>query len=275
MNATHRQKQRDWILKNLPQDAIALGIYEGVDGTLKFGKDPDVDTAGNPKTLWPGAGLYPFQTGSFSLEVLSSSADDDVAGTGTRTLMLAGLAGDDWEQTFEVLTMDGITPVTSARSDWKRMPRAWSITSGSNGNNVGTITVRVPGPGDTQAIILPSAGQTQMGIFTVPGLHVGVIGSWSGKLLKTGGATVEVNLGLFTRDSSVADASWRLRDELDPLSSGTSSVGGLLEVPILLDTPMTDVDIRVLDSSADNLSLGTNFGVRVYHQDIIDPTRLS
>lgn len=272
-NASHRQKQRDWLLRHLPRDAASIGLMDGVIPVHKFGTNGTIDTATTPETIWPLSGLYPFQgTTSFQVEALSDDAADTSAGAGTRIIRMIGLAGDNWDVTTEDIVMNGVTPVSGVRTDWKRTPRAWSLTSGSNGTNVGNITIRLVSGGVAQAYIIAGMGQTQLGLMTTPGDHCAIIGAWTARILKAGGANVEVELGMFTKDNSLADSSWRMRDQLSLRGVGSSGGGGQMEVPILIESDKTDIDIRVLSTTANGISVTTNFDVRIYNMDIVDPT---
>jgi hypothetical protein len=150
---------RRWIRDHYPEVAVRLGLVNGVTNLRKFGKNPDVDITGLPETVWNDDGLYPFQAGTFSLEVLSSSTEDGAGGsTGALTLTVQGLAGTDWLLAEETVTLNGTGIVTFARTDWRRVFRAFVVTAGSAGSNVGTITIRLASAGATQAVLSADRG---------------------------------------------------------------------------------------------------------------------
>lgn len=72
---------------------IALGAIEGYTHLRKFGRNTEIDTATDPEDVWGGGGLYTgFPTGAAdTVDIVSASADDTAAGSGTQTLLIKGL----------------------------------------------------------------------------------------------------------------------------------------------------------------------------------------
>ena len=75
-----------------------------------------------------------------SLNIVSTSANDDAAGTGVRTVVLEYL-NDDLELSFEVLTLDGLTPVATVANDIRWVQGLHGATFGSGGKAAGNISV--------------------------------------------------------------------------------------------------------------------------------------
>lgn len=145
--------------------AIAEGDVSGHSVLLKFGRNADVDTGG-VETIWEGGGAYPFPSTAQSLEAVSSSVDDDSAGTGARTITLIGLNASYVEQT-QVIILDGTTPV-AITGTWLRVYRCSVTTAGTGAVNAGLITIRISGGGTTLLVIGAGEGQTLMAVYTVP-----------------------------------------------------------------------------------------------------------
>lgn len=70
--------------------AIGFSQVPGYRRVTALGNNPDVDT-GAAEEIWTAGGIYPFMTAATSLEIVSSSAADDSAGTGARTVLVNGL----------------------------------------------------------------------------------------------------------------------------------------------------------------------------------------
>lgn len=251
-----------------PDVARRAGLLSGLSGFRKFGKNDDIDTATLPESIWLQGGLYPFQSSTYQAEVLSSSANDTAAGTGARTVRIIGLAGDDWSQVTETITMNGTSAVAGTRTDWRRIDRAFAVTVGSGGVNEGDITVRLQGGGAVQSTIGAGRGQTQVGVLTIPGDRKGAIVSWSCSMLTTG-STTEMEIGIFTRDNSLTDPSWRVRSQLGLRGAGTTTHTEHFRNPIILN-PTTDIDVRVLACDSNNVGVATTFEVLGFASSLLD-----
>jgi hypothetical protein len=147
---------------DLPYGAT-VGRVAGYSRIAVYGHTP-TPTANSD--VWEGAGLYPFQAAATKLEILSSSASDTAAGTGARTMMVAGL-DTNFNPVSEVITLAGVTPVQSVNS-YLRVNGLNVVTAGSGGQNAGDITLRVTGAGATQAIARALYGYAKQAIYTVP-----------------------------------------------------------------------------------------------------------
>ena len=86
------------------------------------------------------------------------------AGTGIRTLRLRGL-NSDYEEIIEDIITDGGTPVNSTKT-FIRLLSAHSLTAGSTGAAVGTITFSIGG--NNQLRIAIGLNKTESTQFTVP-----------------------------------------------------------------------------------------------------------
>lgn len=117
---------------------VALGEVTNASTWNKFGYNSDVDTA-STEIIAEFGGTFSIMTSADTLDVVSSSAQDGVAGTGALSIQLTGIDANHLEQT-EIVTMNGITPVTTSNS-WLGINRAVVISSGTNDANVGTITI--------------------------------------------------------------------------------------------------------------------------------------
>ena len=118
-------------------------------------------------------GIMVLPTSAEVYEISSLSPDDTSAGTGTRTVLVASLDSLFVEQT-QVVTMNGTTAVTLTGTHIR--PRLiQSLTAGSNGTNVGDITLQVSGAGAVRNIMLTDEGISNDGHFTVPANKIAYI----------------------------------------------------------------------------------------------------
>ena len=155
---------------------------------FKFGYNPVV---GNSKeTIWSQGGLYAYPPSASVMTVSSSNTNDTSAGTGARTVEVFGLDAD-YNEINEVVTLNGQTPVNTAKS-YLRINRGIVRSAGSGGQNAGiiyagtgTVTTGVPaniyltidGQGDNQ---------TLMCLWTVPANYTAFLVKMS---LSTGTST--------------------------------------------------------------------------------------
>lgn len=94
--------------------------------------------------------------------ISSSSASDSSAGTGTRTLKICYYDNDMNGPYYETITMNGTTPVNTVATNIRFIECIHSETVGSNGTNVGTITLfgSTAGGGGTIGTIAVGDGRT-------------------------------------------------------------------------------------------------------------------
>lgn len=106
------------------------------------------------------ATTYTEQSANNNFEVVSSSANDASAGTGTRTLLVTYYRGDGSGPFTATVTMNGTTAVAIGDTNARFIEKLESLTVGSNGTNVGTITIRLNGAGATVGTIAAGDGRT-------------------------------------------------------------------------------------------------------------------
>lgn len=143
------------------------GAYAGHRRVTSLGNNPDVDTGSTPEDIWSGGGPYPWMTGATALEAVSTSAADTAAGTGARTISIAGLLATTYTELSQTITLNGLTPVAIPTSLF-RINQVTMLVPGSSKVNVGDIIIRDAGGGTVRAIIPAGYGISRQSIFTVP-----------------------------------------------------------------------------------------------------------
>lgn len=139
------------------------GQYDGLNTSAY----QTANTLGTEADLWASSGNLVWPVAASTLEVLSSSANDTAAGTGARTVIITGL-DINYNVISESVILNGITPVVTVNS-YFRLNRGYVATSGTvNGNNIGIITIRISGGGNTQGLIAAGFGRIAKSHFTVP-----------------------------------------------------------------------------------------------------------
>lgn len=159
--------------------AATIGAVPGASRIAMLGNNPSIDTATQPEDVWSGAELGVLNgidhryiprptTAPVSMEVVSSSANDDAAGTGARTVVIGYLDGAYAAQSV-TLTLNGTTPV-ALPVPVMRVNSLRVASSGTfGGSNAGNLSVRLAGGlGATYAYLRIGNGLARSSLYTVP-----------------------------------------------------------------------------------------------------------
>ncbi len=219
----------------------------------KFGRNPDIDNApGTFEAIWNGGADYTGfdATGAETVEVVSSSTDDDAAGTGARTIVVQGLDGN-YAKISETVILDGTTAVDTANT-YIRLDRMRVATAGSGGANVGTITASQKTSGTVFAAMPIGYNQTMIAAWTVPAGKTAYLASWFASLADK--ATAECNIRLLWRPFGEV---FQTKEEFALMGAGTSYVSRDYKVPKVISAK---ADIKIMaDSNAANTGVAAGF----------------
>jgi len=153
---------------------VARGQIQGHTSVKVFGYNADIDTS--EESVWPDGGLIPHPTVASVLKVSSSSTSDTSAGTGARTVFIAGLDGN-YNVVSETVTLNGQTAVNTTNS-YLYVNELYVLTVGSGdanaGNiNVGTGTVTAGVPATLYDLIATGYNQRTTAHYCVPAGYTG------------------------------------------------------------------------------------------------------
>ena len=157
--------------------ALAKGDIKGHTSQFKFSRSSTITVT--ESVVWDGATTFTWLQSEKQVTVVSGSADDtNITGIGAWTVALYGL-DDNFEEISEIISMNGLTPVTSVNS-YRRIYRALVVASGTDSAtsdaNKGIITIStVDATPVTMARILIGNGQTLMSPFTIPAGKTGYV----------------------------------------------------------------------------------------------------
>ena len=148
---------------------VSRGQVDGHKTLFKFGINGDVGTS--VETVWAQGGTYVYPASATVMKISSSSADDAAAGTGARTISIAGLDAN-YNEISETVILNGQTAVNTVNS-YLRIFRMFVVTAGSGATAAGTIyagtgNVTSGVPAVIYGMIALNANQTQMAFWTVP-----------------------------------------------------------------------------------------------------------
>jgi hypothetical protein len=121
-----------------------FGISKGAGYQVinKFGENSDIDVADTPIEIWShGADgtNFPFLDTGIPMDIVSTSASDDLVGTGAQKAKVTFYQTDNTEIS-QVYDLDGVTPV-QINNDVKICTRIEIVQTGSSNTNVGEINI--------------------------------------------------------------------------------------------------------------------------------------
>jgi hypothetical protein len=223
---------------------VARGQVDGHKTLFKFGINGDVGTS--VETVWAQGGIYVYPASATVMKISSSSADDAAAGTGARTISIAGLDAN-YNEISETVILDGQTAVNTVNS-YLRISRMFVVTAGSGATAAGTIyagtgTVTSGVPATVYGMIALNANQTQMTFWTVPA-----------------GYTLYLTGLFYTSANTTANAWTNFQLIQRPLGGvfrqqSSSRVPGNGDFVVDLHTPLafaekTDIEVRAVASTS-------------------------
>lgn len=154
---------------------LSRGLISGASTFIKVASNIDLDTGGF-ETVWKYTGLWSPLTTARTIYFSSTSANDTLAGTGARTLLISGVDASRNLQT-EIINMNGLSTVTTVNT-WLGVNEVQVIATGSLGYNGGTITFTATTDNTVQSIISIEDSASNQLIYHIPTgyvLHLGKI----------------------------------------------------------------------------------------------------
>lgn len=231
--------------------SVGLGLVPGVRRVTALGSNADVDQASLPEDVWSVGGLYPWMTAATSLEVVSTSASDGVAGVGARTITIFGL-DINYVEVNQSITLDGLTPV-AVPTNLFRINSILIMSAGTTKVNVGDINVRDAGGGTVRGQIPAGFGLARQAVFTVPAAHTLSVHSILFAQTRSGGVERTVTMATMFQSPN---GFFRL-----PLEVAVSQITPYRHDgdPGIIVAEKTDFAIRVLSTSTNDLSVTAAF----------------
>ncbi len=161
---------------------LSRGIYSDKYTIHKFGRNPNQSTVW--EDVWAGGSAMNRLPTAVNLEVVSTSANDTVAGSGARSITIEGLDVNG-NAISEDLNMNGTSSSSGTSNVFKRLNRAYVKECGTEfASNFGDISINEFGTSNVVSNILGlethntanyGIGQTQRGIFSIPAGYTGYI----------------------------------------------------------------------------------------------------
>lgn len=231
---------------------LARGLIDGHKTLFKFGNNPDSN--GTLETVWSHSTLYVYPTAATVMKVSSTSANDNIAGTGARTVLIAGLDAD-YNEVSEIVTLTGQTPVLTT-TVFLRVFRAYVVTAGVSNTAAGTIyigdgVVTAGVPASVYAEIPLGENQTLMAMWTVPAGYTFYM--YRGSFSAASNNAAQYVLGKFM----VRPLGGVFRNAAD-VTANSNVIQYDFEIPLAIPEK-ADIEARVIALSGTNFYITASF----------------
>lgn len=144
-----------------------FGLTNGYERWSLWGNNSDIDLGTLPEVISTLGGTTPaYVDVATSMEIVSDNVNDTAAGTGARTVLLEVLDAS-YVRSFPTITLNGTTAV-ALPAQVTAVNLASIKTVGSNGSNIGTLTIRDAGAGTSRLLIVPGRNISQSSVRVVP-----------------------------------------------------------------------------------------------------------
>lgn len=145
--------------------SIAEGNIPGHYNWSCYGYNPNVGTT--PEAAWHYSSTYTFPSSPMQMEVVSSSANDDVGNIGATAVKMYYL-DSSYNAHEEVINLNGLTPVLTVATDIYRVNGFLVYSAGTAHKTQGNIILRAAGGGTVYDYILAGYNNAKTAVFTVP-----------------------------------------------------------------------------------------------------------
>jgi hypothetical protein len=210
------------------------GRQSGFSIINKFGVNEDIDTTSTPETIWSHGGQFPFLDVGIAMDVVSTSANDTLAGSGAQIVRVTHYETDNTE-VINDYDMAGLSRVQIS-DDVKIGTRIEVIQSGASMSNEGEINLvdRATGLVVYQSVEI-GEGQTLSAVQICPKDKVGIVRKHSVTFAKTqapaGSADLRFNLrkangSVLTKHPTVISTTKEADEYEYPDGSGVEMVAG-------------------------------------------------
>lgn len=163
----------------LQQDLISSAklYYPNKDWDFSIGRNNSVNNV--RIDLWEGpTGTYVFPTTGIQMQVVSSSANDTLAGTGAQKVHIHYL-DSNYNYNVETINMNGLAVVNTVATNIFRINGFHVVQVGTvNGSSAGNISIQSVGGAVTYGYISAGYNTARQAIYTIPAGKTGYISHW-------------------------------------------------------------------------------------------------
>lgn len=151
---------------NYDKGAIAAGRVTGAESWSRTGHVENLLTTDTNVLVSDSKAVFSPLSAASALEVVSDNVNDTSAGSGARTVLIE-LIDSTYARVFQVVTLNGTTPVVVPGGPYFFVNRTLVLTAGGT-TNTGNISVRVSGGGALQDYIKAGVSTSRALKYQVP-----------------------------------------------------------------------------------------------------------
>lgn len=233
----------------LQQDLIGHGSYypnkffDLASGRRSTVNNVRTDIWGGPTTTY----VFP-PAGGIQMSIVSSSANDTLAGTGSQKVHIHYL-DNLYAVHEEIINLNGVTPVNTVATNILRINALHVSQTGTSGVSAGNISLTSVGGATTYGYIEAGYNTARQAIYTVPAGKTGYVSHWQASSGTSSGSHF-TEFSLMT--TSHYGSLWNVFLVSD--SIGTLNNGAVMTFPTPIEIPATsDVKVSAIsDSGAAN-----------------------
>lgn len=154
---------------------VRKGNIPGHEMVIKRGRNPDVDATVFEEIRWLGGVRTPLLTASTMYANSTSPNDDDLTGTNTWKVEIAGV-DISFNRLSEIVSMNGLTNTVNTTAAFLRIDSVTTVENGSfNVRNAGVITVYDSTTNTPQIVVPSGAGISKDSLHTIPAGKTGYL----------------------------------------------------------------------------------------------------
>lgn len=244
---------------------ITQGKVAGLSTYNKYGRNIEIDS-GVTADIWDGG--HTLASGGVSLnwvaptqarihDIVSSSANDTLGGSGARTIRIYGLPTWHTKEVSEDIALNGTNSVAT-RNAYVIIYRMKVTTKGNTNVNAGVIKATARIDNTITAQIRIDQGQTQMAVFGVPSVQIAYMGRLYANMEKSGGASGGLDLDICVNpEPDVEETMFLVKHTWSLISTATSSFSVPFWVPKVIEGPAL-IKVRAL-SGANDMDVSAGF----------------
>lgn len=230
---------------------VAANQVSNVSAVNKFGQNPDIDLTFEDLTELGSRFTYPSTPQPYA--IVSSSASDAAGDSGCSTLRISGLTSWEGTETYEDLTMNGTSVVTSTNS-WVCVHKAFVLTSGVSAVNRGNIDISWSGT--TQTRVVQNEGESLSAVYGVGAQDDFYVTDYYASIIGGNNAHADFQLIEETNPGSALNAT-RIRHIMGTSSEGVSSIEHVYAPPERFEGPALIRSAASVD--ANNIAVAGGF----------------
>jgi len=240
----------------------AYPIPAGGVPLIKFGQSENADS-GVPTDIWDRANVTHNQaiwvapTAPRIHSIVSTNANDTIAGSGARRIRISGLIAWDQPEAVEYVDMDGLTPVNTA-NEYVIIHRMKVDETAGTQLNIGFVTATAATDNTVTAQLNVGNGQTRMAIYGLPSTHELYMTAYQVSALRATGAATHVDVSVLINESPQVQQDGYIAKNYSTINTSANTTVSRIYHPYFKVRGPAIVKLQA-ESSSNNTDVFANF----------------